>query len=396
MCPARRADSVRRVPSGSSRTTSCGSSNHSASVSVDRGVGDVGRGLANGEVEPPVELVEADDAVLAGDQVIDTDPPVGRDLDAVGRAELLRHRHGEVDRSPRPPPAARAGATSGGGAAEPGPGVPRSTRTAAEAEPVGDRRAHGRRRQQREQRPRRPPARPGGAGARRRPPTRVDPRAADPSGVPGRARAAPRPGPSRRSPGRRGRRGGVDRATQRGQVADQVVVRSLSHRASPPSSRSALLGVQQPAELGQGPVQAGLDRAPRPAEDRRGLGLVEVEQVAAGHHLPVLRGESGQPVHQRVTAAPPTAARRPGRRAGRGAAARTAPTPGVPAPPAGPTARCRLRVSLATIRSSQGRNGAPGRKRSRAAYALTNASCTTSSASPPAPSRAAVRIATGA
>ena len=34
-----------------------------------------------------------------------------------------------------------------------------------------------------------------------------------------------------------------------------------------------------------------------------------------------------------------------------------------------------LRVSLATIRSSHGRNGAPARNRSRAAYALTNASC---------------------
>ena len=70
--------------------------------------------------------------------------------------------------------------------------------------------------------------------------------------------------------------------------------------------------------------------------------------------------------------------------------------PGVRVHLAGRRARWALRVSLATIRSSQGRNGAPGRKPSSAAYALTNASCTTSSASPPAPRSAAVRIATGA
>ena len=43
--------------------------------------------------------------------------------------------------------------------------------------------------------------------------------------------------------------------------------------------------------------------------------------------------------------------------------------------------RRRLRASLATICSSQGRKGAPSRKRPSARHALTNPSCAASSAS---------------
>ena len=50
-----------------------------------------------------------------------------------------------------------------------------------------------------------------------------------------------------------------------------------------------------------------------------------------------------------------------------------------------PAERRRLRASFATIRSSHGRNGAPSRKRPSARYALTNPSCTASSASARSP-----------
>ena len=46
-----------------------------------------------------------------------------------------------------------------------------------------------------------------------------------------------------------------------------------------------------------------------------------------------------------------------------------------------PADRTRLRASFATIASSQGRNGAPSRKRPSAACAFTKASCAASSAS---------------
>ena len=57
-----------------------------------------------------------------------------------------------------------------------------------------------------------------------------------------------------------------------------------------------------------------------------------------------------------------------------------------------PAARRRLRASLATMAGSQGRNGAPARKRGSARHAFTNASCAASSASAEEPAtRHAVR-----
>ncbi len=61
-----------------------------------------------------------------------------------------------------------------------------------------------------------------------------------------------------------------------------------------------------------------------------------------------------------------------------------------------PAARRRVRASLATIASSQGRNGAPAWKRGMARQALTNASWAASSASAAEPvSTTAVRKAIG-
>ena len=52
-----------------------------------------------------------------------------------------------------------------------------------------------------------------------------------------------------------------------------------------------------------------------------------------------------------------------------------------------PAERRRFLASLATMLSSQGRNGAPARKRPSARYALTNASCAASCASVSSPAR---------
>ena len=55
--------------------------------------------------------------------------------------------------------------------------------------------------------------------------------------------------------------------------------------------------------------------------------------------------------------------------------------------------RVRFLVSLATMRSSHGPNGSPARNLDRCWNAFTNASCTASSASAPAPSKNAARCA---
>ena len=146
-------------------------------------------------------------------------------------------------------------------------------------------------------------------------------------------------------------------------------------------------------EGSQRAVQAGLDRAARPAEHRRGLRLVEVEQVAAGHDLAVLGRERAEATHQLGRGARCPASRRPGRRSP--AAAPPAPRHAARGPPGGrPSgAGCASRWPRSAA-ATAGRH-APSRKRPRAAYDLTNASCTTSSASGPAPRRVAVRTAAG-
>ena len=119
---------------------------------VHRGVEDVGRGLEHGEVQPRVELVEAQHSVLVGPPAHRDHPPVGRDLDAVGVTQLGGDRHDEAHHrrclrqghAVVPPWAVSGRPPVPAGAAPLHP-------DAAEAEPVRDRRAHRRGRQQREQ-----------------------------------------------------------------------------------------------------------------------------------------------------------------------------------------------------------------------------------------------------
>ena len=129
----------------------------------------------------------------------------------------------------------------------------------------------------------------------------------------------------------------------------------------------------------QRPRQPRLHGPRAAAEHRRGLALRQPEEVAARDGLPLLlpqrvdRGEQLARAARGRGAPPPETG--PRRRRG-------APRPGAARSRARRAdARRRLRASLATIASSHGRNGAPARKRPRARYALTKASCTTSSAS---------------
>ena len=77
----------------------------------------------------------------------------------------------------------------------------------------------------------------------------------------------------------------------------------------------------------QGPVEPRLHGAARPAEHGRCLGLVEVEQVAARHHLALGAGEPGEPAHERRLALGGEQRRRPGRRPGQQQRLASAATP---------------------------------------------------------------------
>src|SRR6185437_794153 len=114
-----------------------------------------------------------------------------------------------------------------------------------------------------------------------------------------------------------------------------------------------------------------LDR-PAPAAERGSrLLLGELEQIAAGEDRAIALVERRQRGEQ-----PPAPAERSACSAARRAR-----------PARRPAARRRLRASLATMASSQGRNGAPVRKRGSARQAFTKPSWAASSASaadPPA------------
>ena len=234
-------------------------------------------------------------------------------------------------------------ARSGAVRASRGPEPPRSTPHAAEAEPVRDRGPHRRRRQQGQQDRATTAAGDqrdaGGSRAGRTTLGRGEPLQDERS-------SARRTGPASRPSGRA--RSG--RATRSSYPCQPSCATSVCLARSSSWSRS----------LRQRPVQPRLHRAARPAQDRGGLGLVEVEQVAAGHDLPVLprtarpaRGPA-RPVARGDSAAVGRVVR-PGEQQRLG----LRPTTAARAPTGGPPTRCRLRVSLATIRSSHGRNGAP-------------------------------------
>ena len=359
---------------------------------ADRRVEDVGRGLATPKSSRPSNWSRRTTPSSSPDQLIDTIRRSAETSTPSGAPSSAGHHTVKSTCVPRPraatasrPPRAAAGRTAAGvRRARRPPRRSRTSRPPPRARAVWPAARAGRRR---------PRARPGGAATRRRrrgcgrPAGEPDPCCAG-SGA-GRAATRSITAVARRSR----RRGG---STARPSAPGRAPARRASPQPPCVTSLSARPSVQRRPAASQRPVQPGLHRAARPPEDRDRLGLVEVEQVAAGHHLPLRPARAGPGHAPAVPVAPPTATRRPGRPAGSGAAARSAPTRRRSRAARRPDERCALRVSLATIRSSHGRNGAPARKPSSAAYALTNASCTTSSASAPAPSRAAVRTATGA
>ena len=174
--------------------------------------------------------------------------------------------------------------------------------------------------------------------------------------------------------------------------AGGATTRVLAERAQLGVSSSGLSHRPPPSAASSTPGAAGTSPCPPGSERRRGLRLGQLQQVAAGHHLPQLRRQPPHPLEQLV--APHRAQRRrlrvvegqvaSGSRASSSRAARR------------PRLRNRFRVSFRTMVSSQPRNSPSARNRGSAAYALTNASCTTSSASAPAPHSTAIRLAIGA
>ena len=75
----------------------------------------------------------------------------------------------------------------------------------------------------------------------------------------------------------------------------------VGHRASAHRGCHVGFGGQVGLQAAQRPVEPGLDGAARPAERGRRLRLVEVEQVAAGHHLAVGPERRPAPARGRLT-----------------------------------------------------------------------------------------------
>ena len=261
-----------------------------------------------------------------------------------------RGGRGSVTGTGRPP----LGATSGGGGVGPPPSEMRRPGRPRPTAPATATMAAGR------------------AGRRERAAGRSPPRPAVRRARAPRAGAEVRPagGPGRgsRGPDRRPARGQCRarrcRARGRPQARDELVIgqggggrSSLGH----PAGRERFA---QPPERPRGPRLHG---APGEAERLGRLGLGEVKEEPRAEDLAVV-------IAQRLTArrAAPGATPRPSPRPpDRGRARRpdvdsTSATRSA-SPARRPLDRRRLRASLATIRSSHGRNGAPSRNRGRAA-----------------------------
>ena len=124
-------------------------------------------------------------------------------------------------------------------------------------------------------------------------------------------------------------------------------------------------------------ARPGLDRAAAEREHARRLVLAELEQIAAREDEPVLLA---QPLERREQLGALLRGEYPPLR-GRSRAPRKLVRRAKGEPSRRPSARRRLRASLATMARSQGRTGAPRRKRSGARHALTSPVWAASSAS---------------